>query len=129
MTDLHKITGTVVHGNKRGKELGFPTANIEPEDETDALPKHGIYAGKIRILNKKYEGQTFLASCSIGYAKTFDATEPTIEAYILDFDDDIYGEKVELTLTKYLRDMIKFATMEDLIAQLKQDVLATRQVN
>lgn len=123
------IIGRVMRGHGRGKKLGFPTANIEPDATTSDWPKHGVYAGMIEIESEKFRGKKFLAAVSVGHAKTFDATQPTIEPYILDFNDDIYGERVRLTLTHYLRDMEKFKTVEAMVKQIRKDVGKTKEVS
>ncbi len=117
------ITGIVIHGHDRGKDLGYPTANINPSPDI-AMPKHGIYSGTATIYDKKY-----LASISVGVAKMFGDTIPKIEAHILDFNEDIYGKTLELTLKYYLRDMIQFDTIDDLISQINQDINQTRLLN
>ena len=94
------IEGIVVHGEGRGKGLGFPTANL---DYDGPMPKHGVYVS-IVILN----GQEYMALTNVGCAKTFGATVPKVEPHILDFDEDIYGQTLTVILIQWLRDMIKF---------------------
>jgi riboflavin kinase / FMN adenylyltransferase len=121
------IKGLVIKGWQRGRELGFPTVNIELPKDT-LFPKQGIYAGTIKIANEKYNDKTFLTACSTGYNTTFDAKHPTIEAHIIDFDDEIYGTEVELILTNYLRDMIKFNNAKQLVEQIRNDIKKTRKL-
>lgn len=117
---VYETTGRVVHGDARGRLLGFPTANIEVTKNV-RLPRVGVYAVKIRV-GKKW----FLGMASIGHNITFEANRPlTVEVYILDFEQDIYGEKVTVLWHHYLRDELKFDSMEALIEQLKQDELDT----
>ena len=120
------VTGVVVRGQQRGRTLGFPTANMQLAAHM-AMPPAGVYAGRVTIRTGTYKGQTFITSCSVGYAKTFNATKPTVEPHLLDFDDDIYDETLELTLEHYLRDMIEFDSQEALIEQLYRDVNTTRE--
>lgn len=113
---VYETDGTVVHGDARGRLLGFPTANIKVKS-TVRLPRIGVYAVKIQIGDKWHVGMG-----SIGHNDTFgDGRELTVEVYILDFHQDIYGEQVTVRWNHYLRDQVKFDGAEQLIAQLKQD--------
>lgn len=113
---IYEIEGTVVHGDARGRQLGFPTANIKVEN-TVRLPQIGVYAVKIKVGQEWYIGMG-----SIGHNDTFGSgRELTVEVYILNFHQDIYGEKVLVRWYHYLRDQIKFNAVEKLIAQLKAD--------
>lgn len=112
--------GRVVHGDARGRLLGFPTANIVVENFVK-LPRTGVYAVEILVGGKMHKGMA-----SIGYNVTFEPNRPlTVEVYILDFDDDIYGEEVTVFWYDYLRDEEKFDSIDALIAQLKQDEIDT----
>ena len=112
--------GRVVHGDARGRLLGFPTANIVVENFVK-LPRTGVYAVEILVGGKMHKGMA-----SIGYNVTFEPNRPlTVEVYILDFDDDIYGEEVTVFWYDYLRDEEKFDSIDALIAQLKQDEINT----
>lgn len=116
----YQINGIVVHGDKRGRTLGFPTANVAP-DASSLLPKGGVYAVKIKVAHKWYLGMA-----QIGYNITFEKDRPmTIEVNILDFDQDIYGEHVVVEWHHYLRDEQKFDGIEGLIEQLKADQVNT----
>ena len=114
------ITGKVVEGFKRGREIGFPTANLESEIGI-AVPKNGIYS-TIAIVS----GKRNMAASSIGTRPTFDNGSSTIEAFILDFDEIIYGETVTLEFMNRLRDEIKYDSLEELITQINDDVSKTR---
>ena len=119
MNTLFMFRGKVRKGKNRGKLLGFPTVNI-------ALYKtipEGVYASKIKIDN-----QDFIAATFIGNAKTFNETEYKAEGYILDFNQDIYGKWITIKLFQKLRGNKKFKTEEELINQMKQDVLITRKL-
>ncbi|MGB7366485.1 riboflavin biosynthesis protein RibF [Carnobacterium jeotgali] len=112
--------GRVVHGDARGRLLGFPTANIEVENFVK-LPRIGVYAVEILVGGQVYKGMA-----SIGHNVTFEPNRPlTVEVYILDFSDDIYGEEVTVFWHDYLRGEEKFDSIDALIAQLKQDELDT----
>lgn len=113
---VYETDGIVVHGDARGRLLGFPTANVSVKN-TASLPKIGVYAVKIKIGDHWHIGMG-----SIGHNDTFgEGRELTVEVYILDFHQDIYGEHVQVQWVHYLRDQVKFNGVEALIAQLKQD--------
>ena len=116
MNSLYIISGKVIKGAKRGKSLGFPTANINIEQ---VIPE-GIYASEVIVDNKTYQAATF-----IGTAKTFKENEYKAESYIINFDQKIYGKQIRITLFKKLRENIQFSTKEKLIEQMKDDVLQT----
>ncbi len=118
----YRIDGTVITGDKRGRELGFPTANIEPAEHF-AIPANGIYATVITAA-----GQQHIAASSVGVRPTFGGGERLIEAYILDFEGDLYGQQVELEFVKRLRGEVKFDGVEPLIGQMKLDVTETREL-
>ncbi len=114
------IDGKVVTGDRRGRELGFPTANIEPS-ETLAVPADGIYASIVSI-----NGERHMAATSIGIRPTFGGGERKIESYVLDFDEDLYGRNVRLEFVERLRGEIKFDGVDALIDQMNRDVSDTR---
>ena len=123
MGRYYSYKGKVVHGNKMGEKLGFPTANIFV-NEGLVLPKNGIYAGYCNINNKKY-----VTAFSIGSRPTIDDVETvSFEAYIVDFDNNIYGIDLEVFLIDRLRDEIKFDSLEELVNQIKKDVEQTVQI-
>ena len=112
MQSLFEINGIVKRGKNRGKKLGFPTVNLDlPQD----IPE-GIYISQILIKNKKHNSLTF-----IGTAKTFNETKYHAETYVLDFDEDIYNEKVKVSLIKKIRENQKFDSEKDLIKQMEKD--------
>ncbi|MBC1521119.1 bifunctional riboflavin kinase/FAD synthetase [Listeria aquatica] len=117
----YKVKGTVIHGDKRGRTLGFPTANMQI-DEDYLIPKLGIYAVRFIIGGKSYAGMA-----SIGYNVTFKTDqERSIEVFILDFDREIYGEQAEIEWYHFFRSEMKFNGVEGLVEQLKQDEADTR---
>lgn len=119
---LPTVRSVVVPGEKRGRELGFPTANLRPRPE-GFIPADGIYAGWLTV-----EGATYPAAISIGDNPTFDGVPARqVEAYVLDQDIDLYGRTVELTFAERLRGMVKYTTVEALIEQLGRDVADTRR--
>jgi riboflavin kinase/FMN adenylyltransferase len=118
----HQVEGLVVRGDQRGRAIGYPTANLSLIPWS-AVPADGIYAG--RLLRGK---ETLAAAISIGTNPTFAGRERRVEAFVLDFDEDIYGERVGLTFTARLRDTVRFDTVEGLVAQMDQDVERTREL-
>lgn len=119
----HRIDGVVVRGDQRGRDLGYPTANVEPLPYS-AVPADGIYAGRLL----RAGGSVLPAAISIGTNPTFAGRERRVEAYVLDAEPglDLYGEHVGLTFAARLRDTIRFQTVEPLIAQMAEDVERTR---
>jgi riboflavin kinase/FMN adenylyltransferase len=114
----YQIKGTVVKGKGRGTRLSFPTANLELGDPFKLIPGDGIYAVHIELDNTLYDG-----AVSIGVRPTFNEREKTIEAYIFDFNQTIYGQKITIKFIKKIRDEIKFETENELISQMKHDVI------
>ena len=110
------LDGVVVEGKKRGRELGFPTANLQTDNEL--IPPHGIYATTMTI-----DGVVHAAVSSIGMNPTFgDLREAAVETYILDFDGDLYGRSVRLGFVQRLRDERQFPDVDALRAQIEADV-------
>jgi riboflavin kinase/FMN adenylyltransferase len=116
----HRLEGVVVRGDQRGRELGFPTANLLT-DKFAAVPADGVYAGWL-VRGK----QRLPAAVSVGTNPTFSGRERRVEAYVLDFSGDLYGERVAVDFVKHLRPMVKFNGVEDLIAAINNDVAQTR---
>jgi riboflavin kinase / FMN adenylyltransferase len=116
----YEVWGEVVHGAERGRRLGFPTANLAlPEGRL--LPAYGIYACWA------WRGETgFPAAVNVGVRPSFDNGQPSVEAYLLDFDDDLYGETLGLSFIRRLRGEQRFTDINALIAQMGRDVTAAR---
>ena len=112
----YSVTGTVVAGMKRGRELGYPTANISVPEKFKLLPGDGVYA-----VEADYEGSAFRGMASIGFNPTFNDTGKTLEVNIFDFDKQIYGEKIRIKFLLFLRKEVKFASKEELVQQLGAD--------
>jgi riboflavin kinase / FMN adenylyltransferase len=113
----YNFSGTVVGGDKRGRELGYPTANIELALKEKLLPLIGIYAVRVTVKKVKYNGLL-----SIGRRPTFyEDGEVVSEVYIYDFDEQIYGEKITIELVERLRGEEKFNSTDELIAQMNKD--------
>ena len=117
------ITGIVGHGEERGRELGFPTANLELGPDL-MFPGDGIYATWAHL-----ESGSYMAATSIGVRPTFDDGENrTIEAYLLDFSEDIYGQALRLEFVRHLRGEEKFDTLQALLDQMDEDVRQARDI-
>ncbi|WP_210508741.1 bifunctional riboflavin kinase/FAD synthetase [Naasia sp. SYSU D00057] len=121
------VRGEVVRGLQRGRELGYPTANLAAESEGLA-PGDGVYAGWLTDSSAPGTPR-YPAAISVGSNPTFDdVTRKTVEAYVLDEDLDLYGHHVEVEFTRRLRGMVAYAGVEPLIAQMGQDVAEARQL-
>ncbi|WP_131105145.1 bifunctional riboflavin kinase/FAD synthetase [Ornithinimicrobium sufpigmenti] len=125
----HRVSGEVVHGHKRGRELGYPTANLSTRSE-GMVPADGVYAGWLErpSLPPGHPDRRLPAAISVGTNPTFDdVVRRTVEAYVLDRDDlDLYGEVVWVDFVERLRGNVRFASVEDLMEQMAQDVDRTR---
>jgi riboflavin kinase/FMN adenylyltransferase len=118
-----KVAGQVVHGAKRGRELGFPTANLSAE-ATGVIPADGVYAGWFHD-----HGHVYPCAISVGMNPTFDDIHHrSVEAYLLDQNQDLYDHLVEIEFVSRLRGMVAYAGVEPLIEQMKADVEKTREV-
>lgn len=122
----YTLTGTVVRGLQNGRKLGFPTANVQVNDEYKLIPKTGIYV--VRVTDAAEPAAVHNGMLSIGYNPTFEGKEQTIEANILDFDKDIYGNTLTLEFIHYIRDEKKFDSVDALIAEIKNDERVTRKI-
>ena len=118
----HRIDGIVVRGEGRGRQLGFPTANVRT-DRHVAIPADGIYAGWAVLHRKRLP-----AAISVGTNPTFEGKQRTVEAYILDFDEDIYGVELGVEFVERLRGMVKFDSVDALVEQMGRDVEQARDL-
>ncbi|MBK8353417.1 MAG: bifunctional riboflavin kinase/FAD synthetase [Saprospirales bacterium] len=110
------IKGKVIHGDKIGRVLGFPTANIEISNPHKLIPASGVYAVKIKIQHQFYKG-----ALSIGYRETvFDNSKLTIEVFVLDFDSDLYNQSLDIVFVDYLRPQIKYENWDLLKVQIEK---------
>jgi riboflavin kinase/FMN adenylyltransferase len=120
----YSLHGLVVHGDGRGRKINFPTANIEYA-EGKLIPANGIYACWVWV-----HGIRYASAVNVGVRPTFvnEATRPLVEAFILDFDSDIYGQDIKLEFVARLRDELKFQSVEALIEQIQRDVAWARAI-
>jgi riboflavin kinase/FMN adenylyltransferase len=122
----YAVRGVVVEGDRRGRELGFPTANV-PTDGMTAAPADGVYAGRLRRLDT---GESYPAAISVGTNPTFDGVrERRVESYVLDRTDlELYGVEVEVSFVDRLRGMVAFESVDTLVDQMHADVERAREL-
>ena len=125
----HRVDGVVERGDQRGRDLGYPTANLRT-DQWAAIPADGVYAGRVVRLDEW--GRTVetppvgVAAISVGTNPTFEVRQRRVEAYVLDFDGDLYGDTLGIEFVARLRGMVKFDRVDDLVRQMADDVDQTR---
>jgi riboflavin kinase/FMN adenylyltransferase len=121
------ITGKVIRGDQLGRTLGYPTANLMVEERYKLIPSDGIYAVKVNVEGKEYKGMAY-----IGHRPTVNGMTRNIEVNIFDFSADIYNKELRMEFLHFVREDIKFASLEELVVQLgkdKEDVLALLVMN
>jgi riboflavin kinase/FMN adenylyltransferase len=126
----HKVVGTVVHGAHRGRDLGYPTANLD-QDALGMVPADGVYAGWLTRLDLPAGDpeRTLPAAISVGTNPTFDGTIRTVEAYVLDRDDlDLYDERVSVEFVEHIRPTLRFDSIDELLTAMAGDIEQCRQV-
>ncbi|WP_339159639.1 bifunctional riboflavin kinase/FAD synthetase [Paenibacillus sp. FSL W8-0186] len=113
----YSIYGTVMHGEKRGRQIGFPTANLKP-DEHFVLPAKGVYAVRVN-----YEGQRLEGVMNVGVKPTFhnDKSAPSLEIHLFDFNGDLYGKSLSVELVEFIREERRFGSIDELVAQIGKD--------
>ena len=116
----YMLRGEVVPGDKRGRSIGFPTANVLPDPDA-MIPARGVYAGFLRFGEEEYA-----ACANVGVAPTFGRTESRVEAYLLDFEGDLYGRVVDVSFVKRIREERRFSGVDQLIGQIRRDVEEAR---
>lgn len=117
------FSGTVIHGDKLGRKLGYPTANLKITDEEKIIPGNGIYAVYANVGDVKLKGMM-----SIGFRPTVDGKKRVVEVNLFDFDKEIYGQPVKVFVKKYLREEVKFNSLEDLVKQIDKDKIESLKV-
>lgn len=123
----HRVEGVVIRGHRRGRALGFPTANLQTPTHT-AIPEDGVYAGWLTAQDADGQDvETWPAAISIGTNPTFGAGDQTVEAYALDRDDlDLYGAHAAIEFSSRLRETVRFDSVDELISQMHADVAEAR---
>lgn len=121
----HRIEGEVVHGDKRGRELNFPTANMALDGLH--LPKFGIYAVKVDVLTGPHQG-SYGGAANLGLKPMFGAEKPNLESFLFDFSGDLYGQHLSVALVDYLRPEMRFDGLPALIAQMAADCARARTI-
>jgi len=117
----YALEGVVVAGNRLGRTIGFPTANMKLYEPLKLIPVRGVYAVQVDVLGQTYRGMT-----NIGVRPTVGGTVPTIETHILDFSEDIYGLPLRITFLRRIRNEVRFPSLDALKAQLENDREACR---
>ena len=121
----HRIEGEVLHGEKRGRALGYPTANMSVGGLH--LPKLGVYAVRVDVLTGPHRG-SYHGAGSLGVRPMFGSNQPNLESHLFDFDGDLYGQHLSIALVEYLRPELKFDGLPALIAQMGQDCDTARKL-
>ncbi len=121
----HRIDGVVEQGDQRGRELGFPTANISVEGLH--LPRLGVYAVEFDVLTGPHKGH-YHGAASLGIRPTFGRNSPNLETYVFDFEGDLYGAEVSVALVSFQRPELKFDSLDALIEQMHKDCEISREI-
>ena len=121
----HRIDGEVRHGEKRGRELGYPTANMALEGLH--LPRFGVYAVRVQVMSGKHAGE-YDGVASLGVRPMFGVNAPNFEVHLFDFKGDLYGTHLSVALVSYLRGEEKFDSLEALITQMDADSARARAI-
>ena len=119
---FYTMTNVVVGGDKRGRDIGFPTANLALP-ERKVIPGDGVYAALATV-----DGVGYKAAVNVGVRPTFGGGTRVVEAYLLDFEGDLYGEAMTIEFVERLRDELRFDTVDELVARMRDDVERTRTV-
>lgn len=114
--DPFSLEGVVVHGDKRGRELSYPTANIELQNKHKIIPKQGVY-----LIQSDLDNEVVYGMMNIGTKPTFDTTNPSIEVHFFDWNGDLYEQTLQVKLLKWVREEQKFGSVEELQAQIHAD--------
>lgn len=118
----YRVTGPVVDGDKRGRDIGYPTANIRPL-ERKVIPGNGVYATVTRV-----DGTDHMSATNVGTRPTFGGGERLIEAHLLDFDGDLYGEEITVEFVERLRPELEFKSVAELLEHMEEDVARSRKI-
>ena len=121
----HRFEGEVIHGHKRGRELGYPTANMDISGLH--LPRFGVYAVRVQVLSGPHLG-AYIGAASLGVRPMFGENQPNLETFIFDFSGDLYGAEICVSLIEFLRDEAKFDGLDALLAQMDADCVRARAI-
>lgn len=121
----HRIEGEVIHGEKRGRDLGYPTANMSVAGLH--LPRLGVYAVRVDVLTGTQQG-SYMGAASLGVRPMFGENAPNLETYLLDFSGDLYGQHLSVAFVDFLRPELKFDGLPALIAQMEADCTRARDI-
>ncbi|MBN2731806.1 MAG: bifunctional riboflavin kinase/FAD synthetase [Balneolaceae bacterium] len=119
----YRLNGMVIHGDKRGKEIGYPTANLKPVEPRKIIPKEGVYAVRVKLGDQLLGGMM-----NIGRRPTFDGEGQTLEVNLFNFDATIYGKTLQIRFLQRIRDEIKFDGVEELVGQLQEDEKQAKEI-
>lgn len=124
MSEEMILEGIVVHGKQLGRQLGYPTANLGLEELKGEVPPTGVYAARCRLA----DGRAFTAMVNVGFRPTVDLLSHrlSIEAHLLDFEGDLYGQRLQLSIQSRIRDERKMETIDELKAQLAEDLASAK---
>jgi riboflavin kinase/FMN adenylyltransferase len=122
LASRYTISGMVIDGDKRGRDLGFPTANIRPPSQK-VIPASGVYAGLVTVAEETHQ-----AAINVGVRPTFGEGELLVEAFILDFDADLYGQRIAIEFVERLRPELAFADVSELVEAMRADVVKARSI-
>ncbi len=117
----HSLRGTIVPGDGQGRQIGFPTANIEPGAQL--CPPNGVYAIRAKLVNRWLDGVL-----NIGIRPTFDGTKFQVESHLFDFDEDVYGETIEIFFIEKIRNERKFSDIQTLVQQIHRDIVVAHEI-
>ncbi|WP_160712597.1 bifunctional riboflavin kinase/FAD synthetase [Chitinophaga solisilvae] len=119
------LTGEVIHGDKMGRQLGYPTANLQLPDERKLIPAEGIYAVRVQLAG---HSNLLPAVMSIGFRPTFNGTDLRLEVHLFDFNEDLYGKLLTVYFIAYIRSNQKFDNIDDLVVQMDKDSAQSRAI-
>lgn len=119
----YTLSGYVVEGNRIGRTLGYPTANLGHMDVSQVLPGQGVYIAMVKVENNWHEGMA-----NIGIRPTIDAEHVTVEVHLFDFNKNIYGKKISIAFLSRIRDEMRFNSLSELKVQLDKDALTAKEL-
>lgn len=117
------LNATVIHGDKRGSKIGYPTANLKPHQPNKVIPLKGVYAVWVRVNGRYHKGMM-----NIGERPTFEQSSYAMEVHIFDFDEELYGKEIQIQFAERIREEKKFSGVEELVSQLNLDKTSAGQI-